>query len=233
MDKLYECSTLEMETLEQWVLCGQELDKSACKVLTREIVLAFISGSLLCQSVSTEPLNKPLRGEGISVCVCVCTHSALTYITNKTFTHNNKNSQTKGMIVIIPNIYSTCLFTGLFLPQRASTHINHVPPALGPSTEQGLIVGQSSAVDAHIHALVQCLDCWKHGQDLLLIGQVTLVRDQCAAVACTLTFCCQFLKHTDTHPIWQHWKVLKHNKDVATQWPINWLSGLRQRLGKI
>lgn len=70
-----------------------------------------------------------------------------------------------------------------------STHINHVPPALCLPAEQGFIVRQPSIVYAHVHALVQRLDRREHGQDLLLVGKVALVGDQCAAVACTLTLC--------------------------------------------
>lgn len=42
------------------VFSGQELNESECNVQTREIVLAFISGPLLCQSVSSEPMKQPL-----------------------------------------------------------------------------------------------------------------------------------------------------------------------------
>lgn len=77
-----------------------------------------------------------------------------------------------------------------------STHVDHVPPALRLPAEQRLAVGQAGVVDAHVHALVQRLDGRKHGQDLLLVGQVTLVGDESAAVARALAFCRQLLENT-------------------------------------
>lgn len=77
------------------------------------------------------------------------------------------------------------------------TDIDHVLPALGLPAQQGLVVGQPSVVDAHVHALLHGLDGGEHGQDLLLVGQITLVRDQRAAVPGALTFRRQFL-HTES-----------------------------------
>lgn len=73
------------------------------------------------------------------------------------------------------------------------THIDHVSPAFCVSAKQRFIVGQTSVVDAHVHSLMKCLNGREHGQDLVLITQVTLIRDQRAAVSCTLTFSCQLL----------------------------------------
>ena len=80
------------------------------------------------------------------------------------------------------------------------TDINHVLPAFGLSTEQGLVVGQSGVVDADVHALVHGLYGREHGQDLLLVGQIALVGNECAAVTGALAFCSQLLQtHTRTH----------------------------------
>lgn len=57
-------------------------------------------------------------------------------------------------------------------------------------------MSQAGIVDAHIHPFVKRFDGREHGQDLLFVGQVTFVRDECAAEARALTFGCQFLKHT-------------------------------------
>lgn len=114
-----------------------------------------------------------------------------------------------------------------------STHIDHVPPALCLSTEQGLVVGQPRVVNAHVHALVQRLDGWEHGQDFLLVGQVTLVRDKCAAVAGALTLCCQLLKNTNMTEMWDRagfkdemWGSLKL-LCCRTGVGVDFLSGLR------
>lgn len=72
-------------------------------------------------------------------------------------------------------------------------------------------MGQPGIVDAHVHTLVQRLDGREHGQDLLLVGQVALVRNQCAAVACALTFCCQLLKNTMSDPVRPHEFVEEDN----------------------
>lgn len=82
-----------------------------------------------------------------------------------------------------------------------SAYIDHVPPALRLATEQGLVVGQPGVVDAHVHALVQRLDGREHGQNLLLVAQVTLVRDERADVAGALTFRCQLLENRESDPV--------------------------------
>lgn len=75
-------------------------------------------------------------------------------------------------------------------------HFNHVPPAFCPAGQQGLSVGQASVVDAHVYTLVQGLDGREHGEDLLLIGQVALVRDQGARVSGALALGCKLLEHS-------------------------------------
>lgn len=63
-------------------------------------------------------------------------------------------------------------------------------------------MSQAGIVDAYVHAFVLCFDGCEHGQNLILVGQVTLVRHQNATVACALTLCCQFLKaNTHTHKV--------------------------------
>lgn len=59
-------------------------------------------------------------------------------------------------------------------------------------------MGQPGIVDAHVNALVQSLDGREHRQNLLLIAQVTLVRDERAGIASTLTFCCQLLENRES-----------------------------------
>lgn len=60
MDERYECGD-SGDFRAGGVFGGQELDESECKVQTREIVLAFISGPLLCQGFSSsEPMEQPL-----------------------------------------------------------------------------------------------------------------------------------------------------------------------------
>lgn len=55
-------------------------------------------------------------------------------------------------------------------------------------------MSQASVVDANIHARVLLFDSSKHGQNLLLVPQVTFERNQNAAVALNLALGCQFLK---------------------------------------
>lgn len=55
-------------------------------------------------------------------------------------------------------------------------------------------MSQASVVDAHIHTSVLRFDGREHGQNLLLVTQVTLERHQNTTVTCTLTLSCQFLK---------------------------------------
>lgn len=73
------------------------------------------------------------------------------------------------------------------------TYIDHVPPALCPSAQQRFVVSQASVVDAHVHSLMQRLNGRKHGQNLFLVAQITLIRDQSAAVSRALTLGCQLL----------------------------------------
>ncbi len=53
---------------------------------------------------------------------------------------------------------------------------------------------QAGVVDADIHAFVLRFDGCKHGQNLLLVAQITLERHQNTTEAFTLTLSCQFLK---------------------------------------
>ena len=55
-------------------------------------------------------------------------------------------------------------------------------------------MGQSGIVDTHIHAVMQDPDGGEHREDLLLVGQVTLVREEGASVARTLALGRQPLK---------------------------------------
>lgn len=48
-------------------------------------------------------------------------------------------------------------------------------------------MSQAGVVDAHVHAFVLLFDGGEHGQDLLLVGQVTLVGHQHPTVASALT----------------------------------------------
>lgn len=81
---------------------------------------------------------------------------------------------------------------------RIKTHkrsyIHHVLPAAGVAIQQRLWMSQASVVDAHVHTFVLRFDGREHGQNLLLVVQVTLERHQDAAVACALTVGRQFLK---------------------------------------
>lgn len=86
MDERYECRSLGTETLEQGVFSGQELNKSECPNKRNS---AFISGPLVCQSFSSEPMKQPLWGEGISV--CVQTHVS-THFCFSSYPLNNTNS---------------------------------------------------------------------------------------------------------------------------------------------
>lgn len=74
-----------------------------------------------------------------------------------------------------------------------SFYIKHVPPSIGMAIEQRLVVRQSGIVNAHVHPLIKGLDSREHGQDLLLVAQVTLIRDQTATVTGTLAFRRQLL----------------------------------------
>lgn len=74
------------------------------------------------------------------------------------------------------------------------SYIEHVLPPLSAATQQRLVVSQASVVDAHIHPLKQGLNGGEHGEDLLLVAEVTFVRDQGATVARTLTLSCQLLQ---------------------------------------
>ena len=68
-----------------------------------------------------------------------------------------------------------------------SSYIQHVLPAAGFAIQQRLWMSEASVIDAHIHAFVLLFDGGEHGQDLLLVGQVTLVGHQHPSVARALT----------------------------------------------
>lgn len=74
------------------------------------------------------------------------------------------------------------------------SYIEHVLPPLSAATKQRLIVSQAGVVDTHVHPLKQGLYGREHGEDLLLVAQVTFIRDQGPAVARTLTLSCQLLQ---------------------------------------
>lgn len=74
------------------------------------------------------------------------------------------------------------------------SYIEHVLPALSAATQQRLVVSQAGVVDAHVHPLKQGLNGGEHGEDLLLVAQVTFIGDQGTTVARTLTFSRQLLQ---------------------------------------
>ncbi|MEQ2259890.1 hypothetical protein XENORESO_021436 [Xenotaenia resolanae] len=75
-----------------------------------------------------------------------------------------------------------------------SSYIQHVLPATGFSSQQRLRVSQAGIVNADVHAFVLRFDGCEHGLDVFHTGQVALVWDQDATVACSLTLCRQRLK---------------------------------------
>lgn len=74
------------------------------------------------------------------------------------------------------------------------THFQHRPPALCLAGQQGLWPGQSSVVDTDINSLVEGLDGWEHGEDLLFNWEVTLVWNEGAWESGALALRCQFLE---------------------------------------
>lgn len=58
-------------------------------------------------------------------------------------------------------------------------------------TQQGLHDTESCIVDAHVHTSKVLLDLGEHGEDLLVLADVTLDGDKCASLAAKLA--CQGL----------------------------------------
>ena len=88
---------------------------------------------------------------------------------------------------------SSCFPPGSCDLRAPHPYVEHLLPAAGAARKQGVGPGQAGVVDADVHAAVLRADRREHGEDVLLVRQVTSVGDQSPGVACTLTFGSQLL----------------------------------------
>lgn len=76
----------------------------------------------------------------------------------------------------------------------SSSYVQHVFPAAGFAAQQRIRVSQAGVVDADVNSAVLLFDGGEHGQNLFLVGQVALERQQDSAEALAKALGGQFLE---------------------------------------